>query len=45
MIDHGLETNKNEEVARDRVLSERELLIVWNCLPATGDNYAELTSC
>ena len=37
-----LQTNKNEEVARDRVLSESELKIIWNCLSRTGDDYADI---
>jgi integrase len=34
-------TNKHEEVARDRVLSDAELRAIWNALPPHGD-YCDL---
>ena len=41
-VNVALQTNKNEEVARDRVLSESELKIIWNRLSRTGDDYADI---
>jgi integrase len=41
-VNVALQTNKNEEIARDRVLSERELKTLWNCLSKTGDDYADI---
>jgi len=41
-VNVALQTNKNEEVARDRVLSKEELKTVWNCLPEAGDDYADI---
>ena len=38
----ALQTNKNEEVARDRVLDDSELKTVWNVLPNSGDNYTDI---
>jgi integrase len=37
----ALQTNKNEEVARDRVLDDSELKTVWNVLPS-GDDYGDI---
>jgi integrase len=36
-INVAAQTNKNEEVARSRVLSDAELTKVWNALPEQGD--------
>ena len=38
----ALQTNKNEEIGRDRVWSKDELKTVWNCLPENGDDYADI---
>ena len=38
----ALQTNKNEEVARDRVLDDSELKTVWNALPKSGDDYGDI---
>jgi integrase len=35
------QTNKNEEVARDRVLDDSELKAIWNALK-NGDDYADI---
>src|SRR5262249_39658770 len=36
------QTNRNEEVSRDRVLSETELKTIWRCLPRSGDDYGDI---
>jgi integrase len=41
-INVALQTNKNEEVARDRVLDQSELRSIWNALPNGGDDYADI---
>jgi integrase len=38
----ALQTNKNEEVARNRVLDDSELQTVWNALPNNGDDYGDI---
>jgi integrase len=38
----ALQTNKNEEVPRNRVLSDGELLILWNTLSPPGDDFADI---
>ena len=40
-INAAAQTNKNEEVARDRVLDDSELKAVWNALK-NGDDYADI---
>ena len=40
-VNVALQTNKNEEVARDRVLDNSELRAVWNALK-NGDDYADI---
>ena len=40
-VNVALQTNKNEEVARDRVLDDSELKAVWNTLK-NGDDYADI---
>jgi integrase len=41
-VNVALQTNKNEEVARDRVLDDSELKTVWNALPNGGDDYGDI---
>ena len=41
-INVALQTNKNEEIPRNRVLSDDELQILWNELPAPGDDFADI---
>jgi integrase len=41
-INVAAQTNKNEEVARDRVLSDTELKTIWNALPEPGDDYGDI---
>src|SRR5262249_9394817 len=35
-------TNTNDEVKRDRVLSDNELVTVWRCLPEPGEDYGDI---
>jgi integrase len=36
-INVAAQTNKHEEIARSRVLDDRELRLIWNALPEQGD--------
>jgi integrase len=38
----ALQTNKNEEVARNRALGDSELQNVWKSFPAAGNDYADI---
>ena len=36
-VNHATQTNKHEEIARSRVLSDAELRTIWHALPEQGD--------
>jgi integrase len=41
-VNVALQTNKNEEMPRDRVLNTNELVTIWNCLPDSSDDYSNI---